>query len=95
MAKDTSVLDFLKAASVFVIGLLVIAVNVFIWNTAATTGAPKTIVWASVINFVLEGVGLYFYAKAIDAFGKRREKEEQEAKKAEAAKKTKSAKKSE
>lgn len=70
---------FLKVASVFVLAAIAIITNVAVWN-AAKLGAENVtpfIVWVSVFNFILEGVGIYFYQKLINAFGKKEEKVEE------------------
>lgn len=54
---------FLKAVLTAILIFIVIISNVSVWNAAAGASLTATAVTCSVINFVLEGIALYYFAK--------------------------------
>ncbi len=63
-----SLVKFLKVLSVFLLAAIAIITNVEIWNVASSGGTDGFHVVVAILNFIAEGVGVYFYQKAIGAF---------------------------
>ena len=58
----------LKVLSVFILAFIAIFSNVTLWNFAHDGYIHGFPVIVSVLNFIAEGLGIYFYQKAIGAF---------------------------
>ena len=67
-----TLVQFLKVLSVFLLGFIALIVNVEIFNMAAGGHTDGFHVVLAIINLVAEGVGIYFYQKAIGAFGEKK-----------------------
>ena len=57
--------QFAKVLAVFLIGFIIIITNVEIWNLASADQTDGFHVVVSVLNFLLEGVGLYYFGKKV------------------------------
>lgn len=56
---------FAKVFAVFLIGFIIIITNVEIWNLASVGQTDGFHVVVSILNFVLEGCGLYYVGKNV------------------------------
>ena len=63
-----TLVKFLKVLSVVLLGFIAIIVNVEIFNMASAGHTDGFHVVLAIINLIAEGVGVYFYQKAIGAF---------------------------
>ena len=63
-----TLVNFLKVFSVMIFALIAIISGAAVWNAAAQGHMNGFYVAVSIINFIAEGVGIFFYQKAIGAF---------------------------
>lgn len=62
-SNKESLLQFGKVAAMAVAGLIVIASNAAVWNACAAGVESGFIAGVAVVNFLLEGVGLFFIGR--------------------------------
>jgi len=74
--NKNSLVQFLKVLSVFLLGFVALITNVEIFNMAHGGHTDGFHGWVAFINLISEGFGLYYYQKAINAFGMGKAKEE-------------------
>ena len=77
-------INFLKAASVFVLGFMAIISAAGVWNGVASGAISSFYGWVAFFNLAFEGWAIYLYQDLVDAFGvkaRAKEREEAEAKK--------------
>ena len=76
-SNKKTLVQFLKVLSVFLLGFIAIIVNVEIFNMAHGGHTDGFHVVLAIINLIAEGVGAYFYQKAIGAFAFGEKKKEE------------------
>lgn len=68
MDNKDRIIKGLKVLSVFVLAFIAIFANMTLFNAAHDGYIHGFPVLISVLNFIAEGIGIYFYQKAIGAF---------------------------
>lgn len=64
-SNKQSLVSFLKGLLIFVLAMLTIITSAGIWNTYAQSNIDGFYFWCSIINFVAEGILIYFFAKKV------------------------------
>lgn len=73
-----TLVQFLKVFSVLILALIAIISGAGVWNAASKGALDGFYVVVSIINFIAEGVGIFFYQRAIGAFKDLKPKKEDE-----------------
>ena len=64
-SNKQSLVHFLKVLLIFVLAMLTIVTSAGIWNTYAQSNIDGFYFLCSIINFVAEGILIYFFAKKV------------------------------
>jgi len=54
---------FIKVLVLFIFAMIVIMTHASVWNAVSKGCIEKFFVWPSLINFLIEGYGIYWIAK--------------------------------